>query len=258
MTTKSITPDPQLAWIVGLLEKNNIEYLADSGTLLGLVRDGQLMPWDKDIDITVFDSDIDKMSGLLKEAKQANYTTKVNYWRGTPKSYSIAPNNFFHNITYPWIPRHRLAGNRVVSLTVLWRKGDIYWGPVLYAVGSERSGLSYYAFQLLRATIVIPCRILPRNRFTKALFYRNDRNIRMYRTGTHIVPVHFFESTSRVMGVRAPGKATEYLRFRYGDWERPVESWSYMRDDPSFKMQSPETLGLVSGEKNFNSAMPPQ
>ena len=246
---KQSIADSQLEWIVGLLEKSDIEYLADSGTLLGLVRDGRLMPWDKDIDITVFDRDIEKMPALLDEAKQSNYKIKTNYYRGLPNSYSISPNNIYHNITYPWIPHKKIPGNRVISITVLRRKDDIYWGPASYAVGSEKTGLSFHVYRLLRAAIVIPWRILPRNRITKALFYREGgEGRRMYRRGTHIVPAHFFEQTSRIMGVRAPANPAEYLRFRYGDWEHPVENWSYMRDDPSFKKQSPEALGLVKKE----------
>ncbi len=127
-----------------------------------------------------------------------------------------------------------------------------FWSAAAYAVGSEKTGLSFHVYRLLRAAIVIPWRVLPQNRSTKALFYREGgEGRRMYRRGTHIVPAHFFEQTDRVMGLRVPGNTAEYLRFRYGDWEHPVENWSYMRDDQSFKMQSPEELGLVKRTSNI-------
>ena len=34
------------------LEKHNIPYILEAGTLLGVVRENRLLPWDNDIDIT--------------------------------------------------------------------------------------------------------------------------------------------------------------------------------------------------------------
>ena len=46
--------DPNLAETIGILEKNNIQYWLCHGTLLGIVRDNELIPWDTDIDIGVW------------------------------------------------------------------------------------------------------------------------------------------------------------------------------------------------------------
>ena len=40
-----------------LLEKNNIFYWICHGTLLGLIRDKDLIPWDHDVDIAVWYSE---------------------------------------------------------------------------------------------------------------------------------------------------------------------------------------------------------
>ncbi len=37
------------------LEKNNIPYLLEAGTLLGVVRENRLLPWDNDVDLTITD-----------------------------------------------------------------------------------------------------------------------------------------------------------------------------------------------------------
>ncbi|HEY3403295.1 MAG TPA: LicD family protein [Ohtaekwangia sp.] len=39
--------------VTSLLDKNNIRYHLEGGTLLGLVRDGDLLPWDDDVDISI-------------------------------------------------------------------------------------------------------------------------------------------------------------------------------------------------------------
>ncbi|MDP8200893.1 MAG: LicD family protein [Candidatus Tenebribacter burtonii] len=42
-----------ILFAIKILEKNNIPYWLDEGTLLGIVRDGDLLPWDHDADMSV-------------------------------------------------------------------------------------------------------------------------------------------------------------------------------------------------------------
>ena len=42
-----------LLQICNLLDKNSIPYSLEGGTLLGIVRDGDLLPWDGDLDISI-------------------------------------------------------------------------------------------------------------------------------------------------------------------------------------------------------------
>ncbi|MFC1523423.1 LicD family protein [Thermodesulfobacteriota bacterium] len=46
-----------------ILDKNNIPYVLEGGTLLGIVRENRLLPWDNDLDITITE---DQMSNVLK------------------------------------------------------------------------------------------------------------------------------------------------------------------------------------------------
>lgn len=53
--------------VVDILEENNIDYYLEGGTLLGFVRDGRLLPWDFDIDLSFFPDDAKK---FLKESNR--------------------------------------------------------------------------------------------------------------------------------------------------------------------------------------------
>jgi lipopolysaccharide cholinephosphotransferase len=46
---------------VDVFDVYNVEYQIDYGTLLGLVRDGDLIPWDHDIDISIPSSQIENL-----------------------------------------------------------------------------------------------------------------------------------------------------------------------------------------------------
>lgn len=50
----------------GICSDNNILYWADSGTLLGAIRNKGIIPHDDDIDICIFQEDFDKLLEILK------------------------------------------------------------------------------------------------------------------------------------------------------------------------------------------------
>lgn len=57
-----------LLFIIDLFEANDITYFIDHGTLLGIVRDGDIIPWDDDIDFSVYSDDLDKLIVCLRES----------------------------------------------------------------------------------------------------------------------------------------------------------------------------------------------
>ncbi len=42
--------------ITEIMEANEIPYVLEAGTLLGIVRENRLLPWDNDMDITITES----------------------------------------------------------------------------------------------------------------------------------------------------------------------------------------------------------
>ena len=46
-----------LFYFTDFLTKHRINYFLEGGTLLGIVRDGDLLPWDHDVDISIDYSD---------------------------------------------------------------------------------------------------------------------------------------------------------------------------------------------------------
>lgn len=56
-----------LFFICNILNINKISYHLDHGTLLGIIRDSTLLPWDKDIDIAILESNYDKTIEALSK-----------------------------------------------------------------------------------------------------------------------------------------------------------------------------------------------
>lgn len=59
--------------VTDLLDINNIEYWLEGGTLLGVIRENRLLPWDNDLDISIKEKDANK---LIHVVKKLNYRVR--------------------------------------------------------------------------------------------------------------------------------------------------------------------------------------
>jgi hypothetical protein len=244
MGKEKIIIDEQLKWITDILKKYKIDYVVDSGTLLGLIRDGELIKWDKDIDISVFDKDINKLDNVVKEAKVKGYKTSTGSYNKLVTGITISPNNIYHNLTYPYIPKNKIRGNRKISVSVLRKKGDLYWEPALFSKEVNTGGLKYKVIKLLKIVEIIAQRIFPKSRLIKKIF--GGKKMKAYRYGSRTVPLKYFKKIINLNGLRIPANSKDYLKLRYGSWKIPVKGWNYIKDDKSFYMKSPEEMGFLN------------
>lgn len=91
-----------LILVTDFLQKHNIDYFLNFGTLLGAVRHQGLIPWDNDIDITVARQDYDKILKILPEAYSDGPIHLVQseiiriYYGDTPLQIDIFPMDFYN------------------------------------------------------------------------------------------------------------------------------------------------------------------
>jgi phosphorylcholine metabolism protein LicD len=63
--------------IVDIFDKYDLEYWLDFGTVLGAYRDGGIIPWDGEFDISTWDENIDENSTLWEEIEDYNYAIEI-------------------------------------------------------------------------------------------------------------------------------------------------------------------------------------
>ncbi len=63
--------------VTDVLDKNGIEYWLEGGTLLGVVRENRLLPWDNDMDISIKEDYYDKFIEILPQLNKLNRSVRV-------------------------------------------------------------------------------------------------------------------------------------------------------------------------------------
>ena len=63
-----------------VLEKGNIPYILEAGTLLGIVRENRLLPWDNDVDITITRQFENQLLKSLWKIRLCGYKVQAKYY----------------------------------------------------------------------------------------------------------------------------------------------------------------------------------
>lgn len=67
----------QLIDVCNTLDKMGVEYHLEGGTLLGIVRDGDILPWDKDTDISIMARDAYRLPELMRGLRMIGWRCKL-------------------------------------------------------------------------------------------------------------------------------------------------------------------------------------
>ena len=86
-----------------LLDQHHIPYVLEGGTLLGIVRENRLLPWDNDVDITVTEDQLDKIKNLKWRFLWMGYEIKMrrakedmpHFPKGSVRLVKVRKINFF-------------------------------------------------------------------------------------------------------------------------------------------------------------------
>ncbi len=109
-----------------ILNAGEINYFLDAGALLGLVRDGDLIPWDDDLDMSMPVTELPKFRKRYNQLRIRGWRVTEDsvmpadgpaWKRGDPRSIKIRNRNalFFGR------------GRIVMDMTLTYPKGDYYW-----------------------------------------------------------------------------------------------------------------------------------
>ncbi len=247
----------QFRWLSRLLNEHEVRYWADSGTLLGLMRSGDVLSYDTDIDFGMWIGDVPRLARLLPSVESAGYSVRCKYYRRLLFKVTFVAKKSLHD---------RLLGGGgnppvlPVHIHIFHPHGEHAWSPQGFSEDPGRKPLSNRAkadslvlkacarSSAVRLFIKRGASLLPLQLRARLWPFK-----RVSTVITWWIPRKFFEQLQfhEALGAWIPEAWQEYLTVRYGNWKTPISDWVYYRDDSSIRLAMPEAL---VGEDQFHAA----
>lgn len=210
-------PIPVLSIVDELARKASIRVILDSGTLLGLVREGRLLVGDADLDFTLTSqADMASLVNVLP-------AQQTRLWKFNGHIYKMEFDIHFDRLAY------------IAEFKVFLRTSEEYVCPSIGSASGSR-----------RLNAGLKSKLLP---FWKKFVAAGDATRLPWRLLTRVdawvVPASFFDKTNPLNGyssIVSPPCVGDYLAYRYGDWSKPVSDWVYWRDDGAYLSNKPEMI----------------
>ncbi len=115
-----------LSDVITIFESCNVNYWLEGGTLLGLRREGRLLPWDNDLDISIHESEIGKLDKLQQTLKKNGFRIRTRtfsldsdfFTKGNLRMIKIRTKRFFGLV----------KGNVCLDIFIKYTKNEkTYW-----------------------------------------------------------------------------------------------------------------------------------
>jgi hypothetical protein len=106
-----------------LLDAERVPYVLEAGTLLGIVREQRLLPWDTDVDITVIAEHAEALLAMRPRLWRAGYRTRVRRVPGSVGPFAQRTPRLLKVQTRRWL-LFKDAG--LMDIFIKYRVGDKY------------------------------------------------------------------------------------------------------------------------------------
>ena len=196
------------------IDPDELTYWANSGTVLGLVREGGLLENDHDIDIGIWKEDEPALRSLFGEIEEI-YKISSSSIGETTVSYVLKPRDGDADLS--------------VSIRLFWEDGRYAYAVIGQG---DRPVVNRYEPPDPRY-VVDGLRLKLGYKYKKSTGSVTTPFGRLYHLKTMLIPKRYFTNLRYLeeFGVNVPGETEEFLEFRYGEWKEPDDDWCTYRDD---------------------------
>lgn len=212
--------------VIKVLNKKRINYWICHGTLLGIIRDNNLIPWDHDIDIAVWSSSSLRKK-ILSIMINKKYKLKKKYFNNdlltfVKKGGREIDINFYLKKKYK---------NKMIAY-IRWYAPKNFFFKLIDAISSSSKYEGKYKFFIKKLYFLEYI-------LKKIKIFFIEKKI-FYKTVGYTQPISLLEKFKKISfhGVKLsiPHDEHKYLEYVYGpNWKKPIKKFNWIKDSPSTK-----------------------
>lgn len=230
---KNIELDQIYGDVSTLLQAFGVEHWFECGTLLGLIRNSNYLPWEVDIDIGGWLRDVWKIESadFRKKARASGLEyvvqdSTVTFWRGEGVYLDI---NFYHDAGSIWEMARWLPTSKTGKFYKLLHR--VASSPRYYPF-QKRINLKSLVINFSKLAVVV-CGARRVKRFAE-IQLQGKQIYKPWRVPSEMFDDGFVSHSFREFSVLVPIRSRDYLNFRYGSgWENEDRSWNTELQDGS-------------------------
>jgi lipopolysaccharide cholinephosphotransferase len=219
-----------------ILDRHNIEFWLEGGTLLGAIRDEKFIPWENDIDLGMWANNISNKKRILLSKDFYNRGFKVLIYKeyiNIKKTVNFWLDFDFYQFKdgyaiYPaFYPKNLLSKYLFILSSILLSPSHPY------DIDKLQSLIKRLIMKAaISVSLIIPSFLRKRIASILLILYKKVG----VRYVPRIAPSKYFKNLSKIefygMEFKAPSHTEEYLAYKYGkDWRIPRKNWIAERDD---------------------------
>lgn len=207
--------------IARLLDKNDIKYWVNYGNLLGIVRNGDFIPWDDDIDLGCRASEREKICELEKELKEMGWKLFPKYNMITILKNSVKIDFFFYAESKKRIKSTRI---KFKNIAILKLDSLLCISPfIVFSYESSTRLSKNQQIRLKKISKIIPASL---KRILQTSTETMWSNLTVKKRKKSILKAYVFplkKITFKGSKISVPNNVEKYLECLYGkNWKKPV------------------------------------
>lgn len=233
-----------------LSSSSKVVWWLDSGSLLGIIRNGKLLEQDTDIDIGIKlqNNNLQTIERIVFEISKIGFRIVKLSWNEHIYKYKLIPNN---NLDFEYkldISLFKQANDEYICPQGIKHTNQSGLKRIRQKLIDWKKGNTISKGNSIRSHIVYNC-----YKFYSIILLQKTQEIRMdtlvpnyYSIYKWVIPAEYINNIYKYNNnLNIPNNVSKYLEYRYGNWKVPTKDWNFTVDDNGLFPSSPDEMNKI-------------